>query len=92
MDQYRYFYYVGGMASKDVYKRQVLGQAKADGKKTVLLLNICGPVELEGLEELSDAILCVFIPVSYTHLLFYYTVERFSCQDSTGNNKILTFS
>lgn len=40
----------------------VLQQAKAGGRKTVLLLNICGPVELDGLEELSDAVMCVFIP------------------------------
>ncbi len=41
---------------------KILSEAKRQQKKTVLLLNICGPVELEELEELSDAILCIFIP------------------------------
>ena len=41
---------------------RTLREAKRRGLRTVLLLNVCGPVELGELEPLADAILCVFIP------------------------------
>lgn len=38
--------------------------AKADGKRTVLILNVSGPVDLREVEPLADAILCAFLPGS----------------------------
>lgn len=42
--------------------RQVLKKAKELQKKTVVLLNVAGPVELMEFEEDIDALLCVFLP------------------------------
>ena len=41
---------------------QVFSLAEKAGKRVVLLLNICGPVELGQYAEKADAILCLFIP------------------------------
>lgn len=41
---------------------EILQRAKAAGKKTILILNIAGPVDVREYEEYADAILCVFIP------------------------------
>lgn len=41
---------------------RILREAKAAGKKTVLVLNVAGPVDVREYEEDADAILCVFIP------------------------------
>ncbi len=39
-----------------------LKQAKATRKKTVVILNICGPVDMTDWIHEADAVLCVFIP------------------------------
>lgn len=39
-----------------------LKKAKECGKKTILILNIAGPVDVREYEEYADAVLCVFIP------------------------------
>lgn len=44
------------------YVTETLRQAKAAGKKTILVLNIAGPVDVREYEGDADAILCVFIP------------------------------
>lgn len=36
--------------------------AKACGAKVILVLNVAGPVELDGILERADAILCVYFP------------------------------
>lgn len=41
---------------------KTLQKAKAAGKKTILILNIAGPVDVREYEQYTDAILCVFIP------------------------------
>lgn len=41
---------------------EILRAAKAAGKKTVLVLNIAGPVDVREYEEDADAVICVFIP------------------------------
>lgn len=41
---------------------KVLKEAKADGKKTVVVLNIAGPVEMGNWIDSADAILVIFIP------------------------------
>lgn len=42
--------------------KAALAEAKAAGRKTVLLLNVAGPVELTDYLEDVDAILCLFFP------------------------------
>ena len=42
--------------------RETLKTAKEAGKKTVLLMNVAGPVELGGYVEDLDAIMCLFFP------------------------------
>ncbi len=44
------------------YVTETLRQAKAAGKKTILVLNVAGPVDVRAYEDNADAILCVFIP------------------------------
>ncbi len=39
-----------------------ISEAKKEGKKVVVILNVCGPVELTEYEEDIDALLCIFIP------------------------------
>ena len=39
-----------------------LKKAKEEGKKTILILNIAGPVDMREYEAYADAVLCVFIP------------------------------
>ena len=39
-----------------------LAKAKQALKKTIVILNVCGPVDVSDYAGLSDAILCVFIP------------------------------
>ena len=41
---------------------EVLKQAKQKGMKTVVLLNISGPVEMADWLPYADAVLCIFIP------------------------------
>mgnify|MGYP002615095034 CR=1 FL=1 len=41
---------------------EVLNQAKEKGLKTVVLLNISGPVEMGDWLPYADAVLCIFIP------------------------------
>lgn len=41
---------------------ETLRSAKAAGKKTILILNIAGPVDVREYEKDADAIVCVFIP------------------------------
>lgn len=41
---------------------QILREAKAKGLKTVVLLNIAGPVDMRSWIEYADSVLCVFIP------------------------------
>jgi beta-glucosidase len=41
---------------------EAIGKAKASNKKIVIILNICGPVDVSDYEADADAILCVFIP------------------------------
>lgn len=45
-----------------VFVTKTLRDAKAAGKKTILILNIAGPVDVREYERDADAILCVFIP------------------------------
>lgn len=40
----------------------ILREAKQYGKKTILVLNIAGPVDVRAYEQDADAILCLFIP------------------------------
>ncbi|OUP84009.1 hypothetical protein B5F07_09170 [Lachnoclostridium sp. An169] len=42
--------------------QSALREAKEAGKKTVVILNVAGPVELEAFLEDIDALLCVFFP------------------------------
>lgn len=42
--------------------REILSQAKALDKHTVVILNICGPVDLREFIDQIDALLCVFLP------------------------------
>ncbi len=44
------------------YVTETLALAKASGKKTILVLNVAGPVDVREYERDADAILCVFIP------------------------------
>ncbi|MDL2236841.1 glycoside hydrolase family 3 C-terminal domain-containing protein [Christensenellaceae bacterium OttesenSCG-928-K19] len=41
---------------------ETLAQAKAAGKKTIVILNVCGPVDMNSFIDNADAVLCVFIP------------------------------
>ena len=41
---------------------ELLEKAKRFGKKTILVLNIAGPVDVREYEKNADAILCLFIP------------------------------
>lgn len=41
---------------------ETLANAKAAGKKTILVLNIAGPVDLRAYGDNADAIVCIFIP------------------------------
>lgn len=41
---------------------EVLKEAKEKGLKTVVLLNIAGPVDMRSWIEYADSILCIFIP------------------------------
>lgn len=41
---------------------RILTEAKKCGKKTILVLNIAGPVDIREYEQNADAILCLFIP------------------------------
>lgn len=41
---------------------RTLRQAKAAGKKTILILNVAGPVDVREYEDDADAILCAFVP------------------------------
>lgn len=41
---------------------EAIHAAKAQGKKTVVVLNVAGPVEVRDYEADADAILCVFFP------------------------------
>lgn len=40
----------------------VLQEAKAAGKKTVVLLNVAGPVDVRAWEPYADAVLAIFVP------------------------------
>lgn len=42
--------------------RKAADAAKSCGAKVILVLNIAGPVELDGILERADAILCVYFP------------------------------
>lgn len=44
------------------FVEKTLKEAKINGKKTILILNVAGPVDVRAYEENADAILCVFIP------------------------------
>ncbi len=46
----------------EVMLRRTLKLAKAAGKKTLVLMNIAGPVELGGFIEDIDALVCLFFP------------------------------
>lgn len=48
-------------ADKEMLRR-ALGEAKAAGKKTVVILNVCGPVDVSEYVDEADAMLCIFIP------------------------------
>jgi beta-glucosidase len=41
---------------------QILKEAKEKGLRTVVLLNISGPVEMRSWLEYADSVLCIFIP------------------------------
>lgn len=41
---------------------EVLKTAKNKGIKTVVVLNVCGPVQMSEWIEFADAVLCIFIP------------------------------
>lgn len=41
---------------------KVLREAKEKGLRTVVLLNVAGPVDMRGWAEYADSILCIFIP------------------------------
>ena len=42
--------------------KETLEEAKRSGKKTVVILNVCGPVDVREFIDDTDALLCVFIP------------------------------
>ena len=42
--------------------KDTLKKAKENGKKTVVILNVCGPVDVRDFINDTDALLCVFIP------------------------------
>lgn len=42
--------------------QKAIADAKAANKKIVVVLNICGPVDMTGFEADVDAIICVFLP------------------------------
>lgn len=46
---------------KAVLKRAI-ADAKAAKKKVIVVLNVCGPVDVTGFEADADAIFCVFLP------------------------------
>lgn len=39
-----------------------LAEAKAAGKRTVVILNVCGPIDMRDFVDDADAIVCVFLP------------------------------
>ena len=39
-----------------------ISEAKEQNKKVIVILNVCGPVDLSDYEEDIDALLCIFIP------------------------------
>lgn len=48
-------------ADKEMLKKAI-ATAKAFGKKIVVILNVCGPVDVSEYVDVVDAMLCVFIP------------------------------
>ncbi|MCR1841492.1 beta-glucosidase [Murimonas intestini] len=49
-------------ASDRIMLKRALGEAKAKNKKTVVILNVCGPVDVSDYVDDVDAMLCIFIP------------------------------
>jgi beta-glucosidase len=42
----------------------VLKEAKGNGIKTVVILNVCGPVDMRSWIDYADAVICIFMPGS----------------------------